>query len=419
MLLTFKIRLELTKEQETVLNFISNEGRVLYNSFLSNIREHYEKHNKFISYYEQQKQLKNYKTEYLTFDLKKEILRTLHNNYASFFKLLKHSKSLNPKSPRFRSDKYFFTISFTQDFIINNNIIKLSYSNYRKLELPLLYYKPILNLRCLRNKTKESVIKQMKIYKRGDKYYASIVYEKKEEELKEIDKCNIFSIDLGRKNLLAIYDVGSNSGMVYSSIYLHKNQNYYDKRIDELKSKRDKKKKHSRKYKKLRLKLDKSYSKKRVQTNLVLHKVSKNLSEQGKTILIGELTNLKQNIISDKRRTNRQMQNNWNLMTFIRLLSYKNRIRGNEVIKVNEAWTSKTCCKCGSINYDLELSNRRYICDCGNDINRDINGTINIYKHYMGGYSTPVDVDNISISERFDWCNINQMNRNYRYYKRL
>ncbi len=149
-------------------------------------------------------------------------------------------------------------------------------------------------------------------------------------------------------------------------------------------------------------KLKKLYSKKKTQTNLILQKATKDLSNKNKIIIIGELTNLKKNIKSNFKSLNRQMQNNWNLQTFIHLLEYKCKLKGNQVIKVNEAWTSKTCCKCGNINYDLDLSDRQYICDCGNNLNRDINGAINIYKHFMGDYNTPIDFDNLSESERFD-----------------
>ena len=72
------------------------------------------------------------------------------------------------------------------------------------------------------------------------------------------------------------------------------------------------------------------------------------------------------------------------------------------------------CCKCGSINHDLDLSDRQYICDCGNNLNRDINGAINIYKQFMGDYNPPFET--LVVSERFDWCHINQMNKNYKFY---
>ena len=412
MLLTFKIQLNLSDEQQTIINDMSNDGRMLYNHFLEELKEQYEKDKTFISYYKQQKELKDYKCEYLTFDAKKEILRTLHNNYSSFFKLVKKNKDLNTKPPKFRGKDYFFTLSFTQDFIIKENILKISYSNYRKLDIELDYINPIKNLICLRNKTIESEIKQLKIYKQDNRYFASITYEKKENVLKNIDTNKVLSIDLGKKNLLSVYDVKNNKGIVYSSKYLSKNQKFLDKRIDELKSLRDTKKKNSKKSKQINKKLKKVYSKKKTQTNLILQKVTKDLSNQNKTILIGELTNLKKNIKSNFKSLNRQMQNNWNLQTFIHLLEYKNKLKGNQVIKVNEAWTSKTCCKCGSINHDLDLSDRQYICDCGNDLNRDINGAINIYKQFMGDYNPPFET--LVVSERFDWCHINQMNRNYK-----
>lgn len=414
MLLTFKIQLNLSDEHQTVIDAMSNDGRMLYNHFLGKLKEQYEKDKTFISYYNQQKELKDYKCDYLTFDVKKEILRTLHNNYSSFFKLVKKNKDLNSKPPKFRGKDYFFTLSFTQDFIIKENILKISYFNYRKLEIKLDYIQPIKDLICLRNKTSESEIKQLKIYKKDEKYFASITYEKKEDILKNINTHKVLSIDLGKKNLLSIYDVENNKGIVYSSKYLSKNQKFLDKRIDELKSLRDLKKKNSRKSKQINKKLKKVYSKKKTQTNLTLQKVTKDLSNQNKTILIGELTNLKKNIKSNFKSLNRQMQNNWNLQTFIHLLEYKNKLKGNQVIKVNEAWTSKTCCKCGNINHDLDLSDRQFICDCGNDINRDINGAINIYKQFMGDYNPPFET--LVVSERFNWCHINQMNRNYEFY---
>lgn len=411
MLLTFKIKLCLSNEQQKIIDLMSNDGRMLYNHFLNKLKEQYEKDKTFISYYVQQKELKNYETEYLTFDIKKEILRTLHNNYSSFFKLIKQNKDLNPNPPKFRGKDYFFTLSFTQDFIIKENNLKISYSNYRKLNINLDYIEPIKNLICLRNKTNESEIKQLKIYKENNNYFASVTYEKKEENLKNIDNNKILSIDLGKKNLLSVYDVENNKGIVFCSKYLTKNQKYFDNRIDGLKSIRDKKKKGSRKYKKINKKLQKLYSKKKTQGNLSLQKVSKDLSNENKTILIGELTNLKKNIRSNFNSLNRQMQNNWDLQTFIHLLEYKCLLKGNQVIKVNEAWTSKTCCKCGAINHDLELTDRQYICDCGNNINRDINGAINIYKQFVGDYNPPFDT--LVVSERFDWCNINQMNKIY------
>ena len=40
--------------------------------------------------------------------------------------------------------------------------------------------------------------------------------------------------------------------------------------------------------------------------------------------------------------------------------------------------SSKLCCKCGNIKKDLKLSDRTYVCECGNNIDRDVNAGINI-----------------------------------------
>ena len=40
--------------------------------------------------------------------------------------------------------------------------------------------------------------------------------------------------------------------------------------------------------------------------------------------------------------------------------------------------SSKTCCKCGLIKKDLKLKDRVFICLCGNNIDRDLNASINL-----------------------------------------
>jgi len=409
MVLTFKIKINLNEDQKSIIDLMSEESTNLYNYFLNKLQIQYQLDNTYVSYYDQQKELKNYKTKYLIFDSKKEVLSNLHYNYKSFFKLSKHNKNLNPKPPSFRGSNYFFTLNFNQGFIIKNDKLIISYNNRKKIEIKLNYIKPIEKLTCLRFKTKQSDIKQLKIYKKNNEYYASIIYEKQENIIKSID--NILSIDLGKKNLLSVYDVKNNIGLIFSSKYLNKNQKFLDKQTDQLKSKKNKKQKDSRKYKQISSKLQKIQSKKKTQTNLILQKITKDLSNQNKTILIGKLDNLKNNIKTPIKSINRQMQNNWNLQTFIHLLEYKNKLKGNQVIKVNEAWTSKKCCNCNNINHNLTLNDRQYICNCGVNLNRDINGAINIYKKFKGDYNTPLDVNSIKISEKFDWCHANQMNK--------
>ena len=407
MLLTFKQKIKLSKKQENIIKLTSEEGRILYNYLLEKKNSYYKETSKSLNYYELQKTLKDYKCEYLTFDMKKEVCRNLENNFKSFYELVKRNKSLNPKPPKFRSKNYFFSLHFVQDFIIQGNILKLSNKKEKFIKIPINHNFVDERIK-LRNKSK-NILKTCKLTKQDNDYFVCITYET--EQKQEIETNKLLSIDLGKKNLVTYYDEHTNSACNFNSDYLFKNQKYYDKRIDELKSKRDKKIKFSKNWKKLNKTKRRLEKKKNKQTNLALHKLSKELSKLDRDIIIGDLTNLKSNILSEYKTINRQMQNNWVLKTFVDHLEYKCKKEGRKLTKVNEAWTSKTCYKCGNINYDLTPKDRVYTCDCCHEvIDRDVNGAINIlkvYKQKMGDYSTPLDV---KTSERYfgNFQNMNQ-----------
>lgn len=53
------------------------------------------------------------------------------------------------------------------------------------------------------------------------------------------------------------------------------------------------------------------------------------------------------------------------------------------VIILRSCKTTQTCSVCGKI-HKLSLSDRKYICECGNDIDRDLNSAINILKIGVG-----------------------------------
>ena len=70
------------------------------------------------------------------------------------------------------------------------------------------------------------------------------------------------------------------------------------------------------------------------------------------------------------------------LYEFIRQMKYKCEKYGIEFIQVDRFYpSSKTCSCCGSIKSDLKLSNRVYKCECGLEIDRDLNASINLAKY--------------------------------------
>lgn len=53
---------------------------------------------------------------------------------------------------------------------------------------------------------------------------------------------------------------------------------------------------------------------------------------------------------------------------------------GREVLLVNPAFTSKTCCSCGTVFPELSLADRWVDCACGLSMDRDVNAALNILK---------------------------------------
>jgi putative transposase len=64
---------------------------------------------------------------------------------------------------------------------------------------------------------------------------------------------------------------------------------------------------------------------------------------------------------------------------FRRQIEYKCRFYGIELVVANRFFpSSKLCSQCGQIKKDLKLSDRKYECDCGFSIDRDLNASINL-----------------------------------------
>ena len=69
--------------------------------------------------------------------------------------------------------------------------------------------------------------------------------------------------------------------------------------------------------------------------------------------------------------------NGWGMFT--KMLEYKAKFAGKQIVKIDKWFpSSKTCSVCGKVKKDLKLSDRIYTCECGFEIDRDLNASINI-----------------------------------------
>jgi IS605 OrfB family transposase len=120
----------------------------------------------------------------------------------------------------------------------------------------------------------------------------------------------------------------------------------------------------------------------------VLHKITTQLTKTKSAVVIEDLN------VSGmmKNRCLSRAISNLGLREFRRQLEYKGVWYGCQVIVADRFFpSSKTCSRCGQIKDDLSLSNRVYICDCGNRMDRDLNAAINLESYgtisSMGNYA--------------------------------
>ena len=93
---------------------------------------------------------------------------------------------------------------------------------------------------------------------------------------------------------------------------------------------------------------------------------------------------------SNTKNTNKNMVKNMLHIShnqFFSVFAYKALLMNRFVLKVNPAYTSMTCSRCGSVK-KMELFNRTYQCEsCGLNIDRDLNAAINIKRLGLSLYS--------------------------------
>jgi len=69
----------------------------------------------------------------------------------------------------------------------------------------------------------------------------------------------------------------------------------------------------------------------------------------------------------------------WAFDRFTKILTYKAKVEGIEVVEVSERDTSKTCCVCGKEDDNQRVERGLYVCEeCDSAFNADVNGAENI-----------------------------------------
>jgi putative transposase len=392
--LTRQIRIFPTSQQEYVLWVLSEKCRLLYNFALVEQQQHWEANRTkppeartYINYIKQQNDLPPIKAQYPEYawvysKVLQMVLRRLDADFKSFFARWNNGDH-NAHPPRFKGKHYFITLCYNQSGFaidIDNKRIRLSHNHLSGVEL-------LFDLPWLTQITGK--VKQVELFQdRQRRWFVAIITD--EMVSTYVDNGLYQAIDLGIVNLVTAVNLHGK----FVQIRNRRPNRYWRKKIREVQSKRDYCKRFSNKWYRYSAKLQKLQRKLANQLRDFQHKISKRVLEhtRANTFVLGALdikaiARKKKPIDNPRvnkayRTLHHSLQNTGFLGRFAEFLTYKARKVGKRVVRIAEAYTTKTCCVCGRVR-DRKLSERRIHCDCGNPLDRDQNAAVNIMVRFL------------------------------------
>ena len=353
----------------------------LYNVVLYTIRQHWfetandgtVKH-KFWNYYDVWNILKKDNPDYKAIDshAAQLVIKQVEANFSSFFSLLKLKKQ----------GKYDKKVHLPT-YLDKDGYNVISFNQFKRRELKNGYVS-LPKSKSLRFKIKNTSLHFINIVPKNDYIQVNFIYKKQEKELKK-DNGKYMSIDIGVDNLATCFSNVGKTFIVDGKKVKHINQ-FYNKKIGEVKSELKKKNDKEKSHKTRQLTL-----KRNNKIDDYLHKASRYIISQAasndvRTIIVGHNKNWKQEVSIGKANTQ-----NFVSIPFDKLiheLKYKGMLEGINVIEIEESYTSK----CSALDNETVEKHDKYI---GKRVHRglfqskdhllnaDVNGAINIMRKFL------------------------------------
>lgn len=346
----FKYRIYPTVLQKELIAKHIGSSRFVYNLALETKNAAYisTKHN--YSAFDLMKQLPELKEElpWLKEVNSQSLQQSIQNMDTSFKRFFKGTGF-----PKFKSKhKGNQSFSIPQKVIIKNNLLIIPKF---KEGIKIILHRPT-----------QGIIKSATITMTSTgKYFVSILCDTKDKlPLKvPIKESTTIGIDLGIKD----FAITSEGEIFENPKYLRKAQSklkYIQRKYSKHKGKRTKKK------------LAKLYEDVVNKRKDFLHKVSSRLVSDNQTICLETLAI--KNMVKNHHLA--QAINDVSWSTFVNMLEYKADWYGKNILRIGQFTpSSKTCSNCKTINKELQLKDRKWICNnCYAVLDRDINAAYNI-----------------------------------------
>lgn len=371
---TYNYRIYPTEEQKILLDKHFGCSRFVFNYYLNKEQQHYLNNKEdieakrvkgFLNYYDNAKDLTTLKQDKIWLkevnsQMLQATLKHLESAYRSFFQK-------RAKFPKFKSKKNRQSFCVPQHLSIEDN--KLYIPKFKK------GIKINLHRKLIGKFITASIVKT-----KTNKYFVNITVEL---DIKLLSKSkNDIGIDFGIKNFLI-----TSNGEVFDNKHFYKK---IESKLQYLQRQASKKVKGSNNRKKANLKVAKLFEYINNCKKDYLHKISIQLIRENQTIYIEDL-NVK-GMLSNHHLAKSIQEISW--YEFIRLLEYKAKWYGRNLIKIDRFYpSSKTCNHCGYIKQDLSLKDRFWICPrCNEELDRDINAAKNILKRGRNYFVKPMEL---------------------------
>jgi len=364
---TYKFRLYPTKVQTGVLEKTLEVCRMTYNDLLSKRIEHYNTTGKTLSCYDQHRYLTGQKV--IHEGMKTVYSQVLQNvavrvdlAFQAFFRRVK-SKSGKAGFPRFKNFNRYDSFTFPQNngsFVISDNKIFLS----KKIG-----YIKIKQHREIEGEMKTCTVERSS----ADKWFVCISCVNIPEKPLAMTKKEV-GIDLG----LSEFATCSDNTKIDNPRFFKEDQEKLAKAQRKLSKLKDIDIK-SKEYKRQKKIVARIHNKIKNKRDNFIHQQSRRIINTYDTICVEDLNINKMKEDGKFPRIAKSIADvAWR--DFLNKLDYKAEEAGRQVVKVNPAYTSQTCSRC-YCRKKLLLSDRIFKCDdCGNELGRDLNASINILR---------------------------------------
>ena len=240
MYLTLKQQVKhLSKKEFRNLKYLCHIAKNLKNQAIYNVRQHYFKNKKYLSYNENYKMLKNSENyKKLNSNMAQQILKEVDESFKSFFVLLKLAKN-GQYNGKIKLPNYLDKDSFTTLVIgfvrLKDDMLIVPYSNsFKKTHQEVKVKLPSV--------LKDKKIKEIRIIPKQHSRYFEIQYTYEIEEIqRELNKENVLGIDLGIDNLCTCV-TNAGASFIIDGRKLKSINQYYNKINAKLQGIKDKQK---------------------------------------------------------------------------------------------------------------------------------------------------------------------------------